>query len=393
MNANPEKVHIAHIIHRLDVGGLENGLVNLINHLPEHLFCHSVICLTHYTDFRHRIRRADTRYYALDKKLGFDAGIYLRLWRLLRALAPDIVHTRNLAALECQVASWLAGQRVRVHGEHGRDVGDLDGGNRKYRLLRRLHRPFVSHYIAVSRDLANYVETAIGVPRHRISQIYNGVDSLTFFPAAGVRTPLPDSEFARPGTVVIGTVGRMAEVKDQTNLARAFVHLTELLPQWKDQLRLIIVGDGPLREACHDILRRADLSAQSWLPGARDDVPAVMRAMDLFVLPSMAEGISNTVLEAMASGLPVVATRVGGNSELVVEGVTGSLAAASDPLALAKAIIPFVVDENFRRGAGREGRARVLAHFSLDAMIEGYLRVYQTLLHGQSVPQQKLKTT
>jgi glycosyltransferase involved in cell wall biosynthesis len=118
-----------------------------------------------------------------------------------------------------------------------------------------------------------------------------------------------------------------------------------------------------------------------------------MRAMDLFVLPSMAEGISNTVLEAMASGLPVVATRVGGNSELVVKGVTGSLAAASDPLALAKAIIPFVVDENFRRGAGREGRARVLAHFSLDAMIEGYLRVYQTLLHGQSVPQQKLKTT
>jgi sugar transferase (PEP-CTERM/EpsH1 system associated) len=207
MNGNTDKVHITHIIHRLDVGGLENGLVNLINHLPEHLFCHSVICLTHYTEFRQRIRRADTRYYALDKKLGADAGMYVKLWRLLRTLAPDIVHTRNLAALECQAVSWLAGGKVRVHSEHGRDVGDLDGGNRKYRLLRRLHRPFVSHYIAVSRDLANYVETAIGVSRRRISQIYNGVDSLAFFPAVGVRTSLPNPEFAPPGAFVIGPSG------------------------------------------------------------------------------------------------------------------------------------------------------------------------------------------
>jgi sugar transferase (PEP-CTERM/EpsH1 system associated) len=393
MNAGAQQVHIAHIIYRLDVGGLENGLVNLINLLPESRFRHSVICLTHCTDFRHRIRRADTRYYALDKQPGVAPGMHVRLWRLLRAIEPDIVHTRNLAALECQVASWLAGRTATVHSEHGRDVGDLDGSNRKYRLLRRLHRPFVSHYIAVSRDLASYLETAIGVPRERISQIYNGVDSATFRPADREREPLPQAEFAPPGTFVVGTVGRMKAVKDQTTLAHAFVHLCAMLPEWKERLRLVLVGEGPLRDSCEDILRRARLDAQAWLPGQRNDISALMRAMDVFVLPSLAEGISNTLLEAMASGLPVVATKVGGNPELVADRVTGLLVPPSDPLALAQAIRTYLNDADARRRAGRKARAQAQAQFSMDAMVDGYLAVYRRVLGDGLAPQQGFETT
>jgi sugar transferase (PEP-CTERM/EpsH1 system associated) len=385
------EVHIAHVVYRFDVGGLENGVVNLINRLPDG-FRHSIVCLTDYTEFAARVRRKGVAWYALGKQPGIDLSVYPKALRLLRQLAPDVVHTRNLAALECQLAAWFAGIKVRVHGEHGRDVGDLDGSNRKYQWIRRLHRPVVSHYVAVSRDLQRYLEDAIGVPPRRISQIYNGVDSVAFRPADGEREPLPQPGFAAPGSFVIGTVGRVKAVKDQTTLAHAFVHLCAMLPDWKDRLRLVLIGDGPLRGACEDILRRAGIDAQAWLPGERDDIPGLMRAMDVFVLPSLAEGISNTILEAMASGLPVVATRVGGNAELVVDGLTGTLVRPADPLALAQAIRAYVEDPGLRLKAGREARARVQAQFSMDAMVERYLQLYQHLLDTKIVQRQSLET-
>src|SRR5207237_9166164 len=135
-----------------------------------------------------------------------------------------------------------------------------------------------------------------------------------------------------------GTVGRMQEVKDQLTLARAFVELLQRSPQAATRLRLVMVGDGPLRKQVADILNQAGWGALAWLPGERDDVPQIMRGFDLFVLPSLAEGISNTILEAMASGLPVVATSVGGNAELVESGRTGQLVPRSDPEAMAHAI-------------------------------------------------------
>ena len=128
---------IAHVIFRLDIGGLENGLVNLINHMPESRYRHAIICLQNYTDFRLRIRREDVPVFALNKAEGKDFHLYSQLWHLLRNIKPHIVHTRNLAALDCQFVAALAGVRARVHGEHGWDMMDLHGSNFKYNLLRR----------------------------------------------------------------------------------------------------------------------------------------------------------------------------------------------------------------------------------------------------------------
>src|SRR5438552_18211902 len=140
---------VAHIIYRLDVGGMENGLINLINHMPPERYRHAIVCLTEFTDFRKRLRRADVGCYALHKKLGKDIPLYGRVWRLLRELKPQIVHTRNLAALDSLVPAAAAGVRHRVHGEHGRDINDVDGDNRKYQLLRRALRPFTQRYITL----------------------------------------------------------------------------------------------------------------------------------------------------------------------------------------------------------------------------------------------------
>jgi glycosyltransferase involved in cell wall biosynthesis len=176
----------------------------------------------------------------------------------------------------------------------------------------------------------------------------------------------------------------MQTVKDQPTLVRAFVRLIQSEPQARRQLRLVVIGDGPLREECRILLRDAGAEELAWLPGERSDIPEIMRALDIFVLPSIAEGISNTILEAMASGLPVVATCVGGNHELVREGETGLLVPPADPSAMAAAIRVYLVDRGRASGHGAAGRKRVEAHFSINTMVCGYMELYDAVLTARS---------
>jgi sugar transferase (PEP-CTERM/EpsH1 system associated) len=360
------------------VGGLENGVVNLINYLPADRYRHVVIALTEASEsFRARLHNPAIPVYALHKREGHDLGLYRRCWVLLRQLQPAIVHTRNLAALEMQLPAWLAGVRARVHGEHGWDRDPTQMNPRQHRLRRWL-RPWISHYIALSGEIADYLETRISVAPARISRIINGVDSQRFHPGLD-RSPLP-AGFAPPGTLVIGTVGRLEKVKNQPNLVRAFIRLVETVPEARQRLRLVIVGEGSLRAEIESLLNEAGLRDLAWLPGARNDVPEWLRTLDLFVLPSQAEGISNTILEAMACGLPVVATAVGGNAELVVDGETGRLVPANDPEALALAIRESGDNPERMRAQGAAGRQRVEERFSMEAMMAAYLKVYDAVL-------------
>ncbi|HEY2923324.1 MAG TPA: TIGR03088 family PEP-CTERM/XrtA system glycosyltransferase [Candidatus Binatia bacterium] len=379
LSPSEERPLVAHVIHRLAVGGMENGLVNLINHMSPDHYRHAIICLADSTEFKFRIESNDVAVIELNKAPGQDLGVHARLWKVLRQLRPDIVHTRNLAAIECQLTAALAGVRGRVHGEHGRDIYDLDGKNRKYNALRKAMRPFVRHYTAVSRDLENWLIHSIGIRPQRVTQIYNGVAADRFHPRSGPRPMIGPANFIEGDTFVIGTVGRMEMVKDQLTLVRAFIHLMNISDHARQHLRLVIIGDGSLRQPALDLLRSAKLETSVWLPGERDDVPELMRAMDLFVLPSVREGICNTILEAMASGLPVVATDVGGNPELVDEGITGSLTPASDPIAMAKAIESYIYNEQRVLEHGRSGRLKIQSQFTMRAMVAGYLNVYDSL--------------
>lgn len=373
---------IAHVMYRFDTGGLENGIVNLINHMPADAYRHAVIALTEVTDFRKRIQRDDVEFIALRKAPGHALWMYPEIFRLFRRLQPAIVHTRNLAALEVQIPAWLAGVGVRIHGEHGRDIDDHDGTNKKYQWIRRLYSPFVKHYIALSRDLADYLTHTIGIPGHRVAQIYNGVDASRFHPAND-RQPIPGSPFNGTGYWVVGTAGRMQAIKDQTNLAQAFVLAIQQAPQLRSRLRLIMVGDGPLRQASQAILDAAGMADLTWLPGERQDVPDVMRGLDCFVLPSISEGISNTILEAMASGLPVIATAVGGTPELIAQGESGLLVPPSNPAELAKALIKLAENPEQARTMGKHGRQLVESNYSMGAMVRHYQQLYDRLFYGK----------
>ena len=239
-------------------------------------------------------------------------------------------------------------------------------------------------YVALSRDLAGYLQDAVGIAPGRIEQIYNGVDAERFAPAPKGAVPIAGAPFAAPDHWLIGTVGRMQTVKHQTLLARAFVRALELAPELRATARLVMVGEGPLRAQCQSLLDEAGAAALAWLPGERADVPDVMRGLNCFVLPSLAEGISNTILEAMATALPVIATRVGGNAELVDDGRTGALVPPDDVDALAQALVHMATDPARAAALGRAGRAEVERRFSLQAMVSAYQALYDRELGVRS---------
>jgi len=172
----------------------------------------------------------------------------------------------------------------------------------------------------------------------------------------------------------------MQTVKDQPMLARAFIRALEIDSSLSRRLRLVMIGDGPLRAECKQLLDAAQISDLAWLPGERNDVAAIMGGLDCFVLPSLAEGISNTILEAMACGLPVIATDVGGNADLVASAITGQIVPAGDPETMAQQIVRFANAPEHARRMGQLGRERVEESFSMNAMVAAYLGAYDQLL-------------
>ena len=372
---------VVHLIYRLDIGGLETLLVDTINRMPAERYRHAVVCLTDYTDFAARITRPGVELFALHKPPGAAPRTHLDLWRLLRRLRPAILHTYNLGTIEYATTALLAGVPVRVHAEHGRDAGDPQGLNRKHNLLRRLVAPCIDRIVPVSRDLRAWLRDTVGIAERRLRLIDNGVDTERFRPA------LPGASGSEawhddPQAFVIGSVGRLQDVKDQATLIAAFALLCRMLPQ--EPLRLVLVGDGPLRAPLASQVASSGLQDRVWLAGARADVAPVMRGFSLFALSSIAEGTPVTLLEAMASGLPVVSTAVGGIPDLVADGANGVLVPPSNPEAMAQALAAYVRDRALAQAHGAAGRVRVERQYSMQAMLEAYLALYDGLLQSKN---------
>lgn len=370
---------LMHLVYSFDVGGLENVIVQLINRLPADRYRHVLVSLTTFGSFADRITVPGVEKIALHKGPGHAVPLYPQLFRLFRRYRPAVLHTCNLAALEVVPVAWAAGVPRRVHAEHGWDASDPQGLNPRYQRLRRLYKSFVSHYVTVSQDLDNYLVERVGVPPTRHTLIANGVDTDVFCPVQAGGGAIAGCPFDPAEHWLVGTVGRLQTVKNQPLLARAFVRFLEIYPQARNKARLVMVGEGPLRSSVEAVLAQAGVSHLAWLPGARADVPAILQALDVFVLPSQTEGTSCTLQEAMACGLPSVCTAVGGTPEVVSDGVDGSLVPPDDVNAMAEALGRYWAGGQCSDAAtqhGQAARAKALHRFGIDAMLTRYDAVF-----------------
>jgi len=301
----------------------------------------------------------------------------IALFNLCRLLKPALVHSRNQSGLDALLPARLAGVRHCIHGEHGWDIDNLNGDKWKPALLRRLHSPFVSRYITVSENLEQYLIDRIGIVPARVTQVYNGVDTERFAPCMKKSFDLFPPGFAQEDSIVIGTIGRLQPVKDQATLIRAFAELIKGYPEISTRMRLVIVGDGPLSGSLRALAATLGVDKQTWFPGALNKVPEVLCTFDIFVLPSLSEGISNTILEAMASGLPIIATAAGGNLELVQDGHSGRFFEPGNIASLTRLLADYSTNALLRHTHASTARRIAIERFSLIAMVENYQSIYE----------------
>lgn len=369
------RTRVLHVVYAFSIGGLENVIVQLINHLPSDEFEHCILSLTTVGELRSRIVLPDVQFIALNKPPGHAFSLYPQIFKVLRTWRPDVIHTCNLAALEIAPLAWLARIPLRVHVEHGVEFRDARAAA-KARLMRRFYRHFVSRQVAVSDALQAYLRDEVGVRPEHLQLIANGVDTDSFHPRMGGEA-LPDGCPFQPGQHwMLGTVGRLQPIKNQLSLARAFVRLLHDHPELEERARLVIVGEGEMRTAIEAELDRAEVRNLAWLPGARHDVAAILRALDCFILPSYSEGTSCTLQEAMACGLPVVATAVGGTPALVRDGETGILFQPDDDAALAAGLYRYIADPSAAADHGARARQRAEHEFGLEKLIAEYRSLF-----------------
>jgi len=355
------------------MGGMENGVVNLINHTDPDIFSHEICCITTLGNAESRLK-IDVPIYEMRKRYGNDWSLIPKLVKLMKDRSPDIVHTRNWGTVDGIIAAKISGVSTVIHGEHGWNVDDPTGRNTKRRIARKLLSCMVNRFVAVSEDINKWMINSIGIERSRINKVVNGVDTNKFCPQnkENARRALGASK----SDFIIGTVGRLDPIKNQHLLLHAFARLNNA----RKNLRIVLIGDGPERHRLESIKDTLPCRDRIEFFGERDDVHKILPILDVFVLPSANEGISNTILEAMATGLPVIATNVGGNPELVQHGQTGLLIPPGDQDAIVGALNLYI-DQNprMRKEHGENARERAVRDFSLDRMVKQYEALYETL--------------
>ena len=369
-------LRILHILNRLERGGTELIVLKLILGLSEGPFEHRLASLRGMDPGLANEPLPGGELLSPGKeKSGFQFLLF-RLARLMRAYRPHIVHSRNWGAIEAIPAARLAQVPVAIHSEHGYELDMLVGLPKRRRVLWRAAHAMADAVFAVSRELRDYHACQAWLSPERIRVIYNGVDTQRFSPRPDARASLRRRFRLPENRFIVGTVGRMVPIKDHPTLLRA----TEILARHRTDVHALLVGSGPELERNQQLVRGSpDLAGRVTFIGASEEVPELLNTMDAFALPSVFEGLSNTLLEAMATGLPVIATGVGGNTEVIEENRSGWLFRPRDAETLASRLGLLASQEDLRRQYGAASRVRAVERFSLRRMLEDYSHLYLEL--------------
>ncbi|MGB8543307.1 MAG: glycosyltransferase [Candidatus Acidiferrales bacterium] len=369
-------LRVLHVLNRFATGGTEHVVLKLVGGLNGAIFEQRLAALRGMDSAIDQNRIPGGQLLLQGRNdTGFELMLF-RLARVMRAYRPHIVHSRNWGAIEAIPAARLAGVPIAIHSEHGYELDMLAGLPTRRRLFRRAAYSMASAVFAVTRELRDFHAHQAWVSPDRIRVIYNGVDTRRFQPQPHMRFSLRQKFGLPQSRFIVGTVGRIVDIKDHPTLLRAI----EIMLRGGVDAHALIVGSGPELERNQQLVRDSSaLSGRVTFIGSSDEVPELLNAMDAFALTSISEGMSNTLLEAMASGLPVVVTSVGGNPEVVVEGSTGCLFQPRDAETLASRLALLASQNNLRSSYGAEARERVVTSFGLERMLDDYSQLYLEL--------------
>ncbi len=364
---------VLHLLHSLNTGGAERLVLNLCKKLAERKKISPFVCaLTKGGDLALELSKAGIPVFSLNRQSGLDLGLVLKVRKLILENNIDILHTHNLGPWIYGTLGKAGLSKKHVHTEHS-NVGDTDQS-----YVERYLSYFTNVVVCDSQAVAGFMRTRQGIKPGKIQVILNGVD--VDFPLVSKNETFK-KKLGIEGKIVIGTVARLDPIKDQKGLILAFTTVKEKFPN----AFLILVGDGPMRKELESLIHHKGLSDSVMITGMVLNVKKYLNIMDIFTLPSFSEGLSMALLEAMAHGKPVVATHVGGNSEVVVNQETGLLVPANNPKRLAEAIVWMLSNKKSIGEMGRKGRERVVSQFSIDTMVMKYEQVYSFVWRGSAL--------
>jgi len=367
-NSTTERLTVAHVVLNLDIGGLERIVISLIQNSDHDRFRHLVYCIGNGGTLADELRNDGFPVTAMNKPAGRSLTLPFKLMRMFRREKVQVVHSHNFGALVYgEMAAKLAGVAGTVYTSHGRT-----SAFQKINPYLVKYFNYVNKAVGVSEDTQQLLMKTSGFPLARTQTIINGLDVNRYGGVIDIERKkealgLSDAQH------VVGIVARLSADKDHQTLLEAY---SQILAKRTD-ITLLIVGDGPLKNNLLEKSNELKLGPKAVFLGDRLDVPEILKVLDLFVLSSVTEGLAVTLLEAMASRLPIVATEVGGNPEVVIHDKTGIIVPPRDPASLAEAVCWMIDNREKAAQMGRLGRERVMEHFSIESMVRQYEALYE----------------
>jgi sugar transferase (PEP-CTERM/EpsH1 system associated) len=372
-----QPIHLMHTVRSGWGAGMEGGIVNVCNRLPEE-FRVSICAIAPEEAFSDFIKRPGSQFFTLPphRREGVDWALVPRLARLFRRTKVDLVHSHTWGTfLYSVLAARLTGTAI-IHGEHGKNMFELTEHNPAKTWARRLLGPRVNRMVTVSDDLRREWIERYRIPERKIVWIPNGVDVTRFRPdpadraAARRHFGLPESGF------MIGSVGRLDPIKNY----RLLIDAARIVLAKQEQVAFTVLGDGPCQQELERQAADLGIAGHVHLLGRRYESPRFLQTLDVFVLPSISEGMSNSVIEALATGLPVVCPALPTHREVISAGVDGILIENFTSETLAETLLHLLDDEAERLRLSRAARETACRQFSLQRMVDRHASLYHEVL-------------
>jgi len=364
------KIKIMHVVQTLDIGGLEKVVIDLVSFSNRNRFDFVVCCLSERGVFAGDLEKNGIKILFLNKRNGFDLGLVFKIASIIKKEKIDVLHTHNQRPqFYGTPAARISRVPFYIHTRHGKN----DPDNYKNILLSRFFTAFTDKIVCVSDDIKRFAVNVERLQSNKLQVINNGIDISIFSGNKFEDKTFKNFIGVSQKTKLIGTVGRLAKIKNQHLLISTF---KDTLKSGQD-VTLLIIGDGPLREELVDYSCKLGLSKKVLFLGSRKDVPQILKILDVFVLSSTSEGMSLVLLEAMAAGVPMVVTDVGGNPELIEDGKNGFLVPSENVAAMSDAICKILSDESLQRDMADYNCKKALSEFGVEKMKCEYEELYE----------------